>query len=60
MPHSTISDPYAELGVTRRASEREIKDAYRRLAARWHPDRNAHPRAAERMARINQAYRQLS
>lgn len=52
-------DPHAELGVPRGASEHEVKTAWRRLAARWHPDRNPHPRAAERMKRINEAYRQL-
>ncbi len=52
-------DPHGELGVARDASESEIKGAWRRLAARWHPDRNPHPRAPERMKRINEAYRQL-
>lgn len=55
-----LSDPHGELGVPRHASEGEIKSAWRRLAARWHPDRNPHPRAAERMQRINAAYRQLT
>lgn len=55
----TMPDPHVELGVAPGATEREIKEAYRRLAARWHPDRNSHPRAAEHMARINQAYQQI-
>lgn len=54
-----VSDPHDALGVAPGATERQIKEAYRRLAARWHPDRNAHPRAAEQMARINQAYQQI-
>ena len=56
---SSITDPHAELGVPSHASEPEIKAAYRRLAARWHPDRNPHPHAAERMKRINQALHQI-
>jgi len=52
-------DPHDELGVPGHASQREIRDAYRRLAAQWHPDRNTSPSAAERMARINRAYRHL-
>lgn len=35
---ATESDPYATLGVRRDASESEIRDAYRRLARRLHPD----------------------
>ena len=56
---ASLDDPHGELGVPRHASEHEIKRAWRRLAAHWHPDRNPHPRAAERMKRINGAYRQL-
>lgn len=55
----TVADPHGELGLAPGATERQIKEAYRRLAARWHPDRNPHPRAAEHMARINQAYQQI-
>ena len=54
-----LADPHGELGVSRQASLAEIKAAYRRLAAHWHPDRNAQAHAAERMQRINRAYRQL-
>ncbi|MBL8457900.1 MAG: DnaJ domain-containing protein, partial [Zoogloea sp.] len=35
------------LGVTPSASAAEIKRAFKRLAMRWHPDRNADPRAHE-------------
>ncbi len=52
-------DPHEELGVSVGASLAEIKKAYRRLAARWHPDRNDDPQAVWRMQRINAAYRQL-
>lgn len=53
-------DPYEVLGVPHGASEDEIKQAYRRLAKRYHPD--LHPgdaEAARRMNEINAAYDQL-
>ena len=54
------SDPYADLGITRDASQQQVQEAYRRLAKRYHPD--LHPDAAmnERMQRINQAWHVLS
>jgi DnaJ-class molecular chaperone len=56
-----MTDPYSRLGVTRGASEREIKSAYRNLAKELHPDRNtSNPKAAERFSEITQAYDLLS
>lgn len=52
-------DPHGELGVDVSASLQDIKKAYRRLAAKWHPDRNTDPQAVWRMQRINQAYQKL-
>ena len=48
---------YATLGVRPDATAGEIRDAYRALARRYHPDRE--PGAAARMASINEAYRVL-
>ena len=50
-------DPYTVLGVSKTASESEIKSAFRRLAKRYHPDTNKDdPKAEERFAEVNQAY----
>jgi molecular chaperone DnaJ len=50
-------DHYGVLGVARTASGVEIKAAYRRLALRWHPDRNAGDRGAEeRFKEVSIAY----
>lgn len=50
-------DPYRVLGVSRTASEEEVKSAYRKLAKEYHPDRNGGSTAAEaKMKEINDAY----
>ncbi|WP_420393633.1 DnaJ C-terminal domain-containing protein [Acuticoccus sp.] len=49
-------DPYTVLGVSKSASEGDIKSAFRRLAKRYHPDTNSDPKAAERFAEVNSAY----
>jgi molecular chaperone DnaJ len=50
-------DYYKTLGVDKKASPEEIKKAYRKLARRWHPDRNAgDAKAEERFKEISQAY----
>jgi DnaJ-like protein len=49
-------DPYAILGISRVAGEREVAAAYRELAKRWHPDQGGGEEAARRMAEINAAY----
>lgn len=54
-------DYYGMLGVPRNASEKAIKQAYRRLARRSHPDVNPGDKAAEaRFKEINEAYQVLS
>ena len=54
-----IDDPYRELGLTPEASDAELKAAWRRLAARWHPDRNNSPQALVRVQRINRALEEI-
>jgi hypothetical protein len=49
-------DPYAILGISKVADEREVAAAYRELAKRWHPDQGGGEEAARRMAEINAAY----
>ena len=44
------------LGVKREASKDEIKDAYRKLAMQFHPDRNKDPGAEEKFKEISEAY----
>lgn len=54
-------DYYKILGVERKASEEEIRKAYRELAKKHHPDRNPdNKQAEERFKEINEAYQVLS
>src|ERR687887_1236649 len=61
MPRSsTKRDYYEVLGVSRTASDDDIKKAYRRLALQYHPDRNNAPEATERFKEATEAYQVLS
>lgn len=49
-------DPFTILGVSRTCTPSELKQVYRELARRYHPDVNPGPEAAAQMKRINLAY----
>jgi molecular chaperone DnaJ len=53
-------DYYEVLGVPKTASKDAIKDAYRKLALQYHPDRNKSPDAEEKFKEISEAYAVLS
>ena len=56
---ATQKDYYNLLGVSRDATEEQIRRAFRGLAMEWHPDRNKAKGAAERFKEINEAYQVL-
>lgn len=53
---ATKRDYYDVLGVARDASRDAIKDAFRRLALKYHPDRSREPNAEEKFKEIAEAY----
>ena len=57
---ATKRDYYEVLGIPKSASQDEIKNAFRTLARKYHPDVNKEPDAEERFKEINEAYGVLS
>ena len=56
-----MKDYYKILGLNKNATEDEIKKAYRKLAKKWHPDKNRNnPKAEEKFKEIQEAYEILS
>lgn len=51
-----MKDYYEILGITKEATQREIRNAYRRLVVLYHPDKNPDPAAQEKIRDINLAY----
>ncbi len=57
---TTSRDYYDILGVSKGASEDDVKSAYRKLAMQYHPDRNKSPDAEEKFKEMSEAYAVLS
>lgn len=55
-----MKDYYKVLGVSRTASSSQIRQAYRALCKKYHPDRNPSPEATRIIQRVNEAYEVLS
>ncbi|XP_035594860.1 dnaJ homolog subfamily C member 16-like [Oncorhynchus keta] len=53
-------DPYKILGVTKSASQAEIKKVYKRLVREWHPDKNKNEGAEDMFIKITKSYEILS
>lgn len=60
MAVANAADFYKTLGVSRSATTKEIKKAYRSLSLKYHPDKNSEEGAAEKFAEIARAYEVLS
>jgi len=58
--NKNIPDYYAILQIQKTASQNEIKNQFRSLAKKWHPDRKQSDDAEKKMTQINMAYEVLS
>lgn len=58
-----MTDPYKVLGISENATDEQVKDAYRKMARKYHPDNYANnplaDLATEKMKEINEAYDQI-
>ena len=56
-------DPYSILGISRDASDEEVKKAYRKMSRKYHPDANIDnpnkEQAEEKFKQVQQAYEQI-
>jgi DnaJ-class molecular chaperone len=52
-------NPYDVLEISKNATERDIKNAYKIMARKWHPDKNSDSKAEEKFKEIDKAYRIL-
>lgn len=59
MSKNNKRDYYEILEVSKNATEKEIKTAYRKLAMKYHPDRNKEPDAEEKFKEVSEAYEVL-
>lgn len=60
MPTMTNAEAYEVLGLTKSATETEVKSAYKKLALRTHPDKNPYdPDASKKFHRISEAYKRI-
>ena len=55
-----MKDPYKLLGVSKDATQADIKKSYYQLAKKYHPDQNKDPKAREKFVEIQGAYEILS
>lgn len=53
-------DYYKTLGISKGATEEDIKKAYKKQALKWHPDKNKSPAAEDKFKEIAEAYEVLS
>eukprot|EP01083_Nonionella_stella_P165770 552470_1 len=58
--NSSEQDFYRMLGISRSASSKEIKSAYRQMAKKYHPDANPGKDTTEQFQEINRAYEVLN
>lgn len=54
-----LANCYEILGVQSGASQKEVKNAYRRLSLKYHPDRNSNEKDGEKFKKIIEAYQRL-